>query len=229
MPYVRVTDAYSNTIQFASYRENFLDNGWFTVNQDKRTSMTVSTGIPTNFIDRWMIARYSSGSATFTWSEDGVTIVPNGVTCFLDQVFSRPLENGTEVTLSILMSDGTIYNRYTTVGSGLVNVLGTEIRTRFFTNYLRIQLSAAWEGGTIRAVKVDLGRPATLATDVMPNYALELLKCQRFYHIYGTSAARPSNAYDCVPHMDTGVTMTQGTVSIGGTTYYYNSARPTHS
>lgn len=63
----------------------------------------------------------------------------------------------------------------------------------------------------------------TLPAYVPKGYAAELLDCQRYYHVYATEAARPANGMDCCPPMRlSGVS--QGTVSVGGVTCYYNSA-----
>ena len=58
--------------------------------------------------------------------------------------------------------------------------------------------------------------------DPPPNFQQELAKCQRYYQLYATQSLRPSNAVDCRPVMRT--TPAQGTISVGGTTYYYNDA-----
>lgn len=63
----------------------------------------------------------------------------------------------------------------------------------------------------------------TLPSYIPKGYANELLACQQYYHLYGTSGARPSHGKDCVPHMVADAP-TQGTVTIDDTTYYYNSA-----
>lgn len=63
----------------------------------------------------------------------------------------------------------------------------------------------------------------TLPPYVPKGYAAELAECQRYYHLYATSAARPSNGLDCCPPMRiSGVT--QGTTTVDGETRYYNSA-----
>lgn len=63
----------------------------------------------------------------------------------------------------------------------------------------------------------------TLPPYVPKGYAAEMMECQRYYHLYATSAARPSNGLDCCPPMRiSGVT--QGTTTVDGETRYYNSA-----
>ena len=63
----------------------------------------------------------------------------------------------------------------------------------------------------------------TLPPYVPKGYAAEMMECQRYYHLYATSTARPSNGLDCCPPMRiSGVT--QGTTTVDGETRYYNSA-----
>lgn len=64
--------------------------------------------------------------------------------------------------------------------------------------------------------------------DTLPEYlpkgtAVEMMECQRYYHIYASQAARPAHGLDCCPPMRLGAP-TQGTVSIDGVAHYYNSA-----
>ena len=63
----------------------------------------------------------------------------------------------------------------------------------------------------------------TLPPYVPKGYAAEMMECQRYYHLYATSAARPSNGLDCCPPMRIN-SVTQGTTTVDGETRYYNSA-----
>lgn len=53
--------------------------------------------------------------------------------------------------------------------------------------------------------------------------AEELLVCQRYLHVYASEAARPGHGLDCCPPMRAD-TPSQGTLTAGGVTYYYNAA-----
>lgn len=90
-------------------------------------------------------------------------------------------------------------------------------------------------GGTSdwMAAKLEEGSTQTLAYQddtgawqLLPqpesDYATQLAKCQRYYQIYSTADARPSKAVDCRPVMRTDPA--QGTIVVGDTTYYYNTA-----
>lgn len=90
---------------------------------------------------------------------------------------------------------------------------------------------AANQGLYVKAVKLELGEQQTLAhqngdgawvLNELPDYGGELLRCQRYYQVYTTAAARPAKALDCRPVMRTDPT--QSTVSVGGATLYANSA-----
>lgn len=88
-------------------------------------------------------------------------------------------------------------------------------------------------GGEISYVKLEQGDSQTIAYQdsdgvchLLPqpesDYATQMLKCQRYYQIYSTADARPSKAVDCRPVMRTDPA--QGTIVVGDTTYYYNTA-----
>ena len=96
-----------------------------------------------------------------------------------------------------------------------------------------IYILTVTSGGEITYVKIEQGSTQTLAYQdstgawhLLPqpesDYATQLLKCQRYYQIYSTADARPSKAVDCRPVMRTDPA--QGTIVVGDTTYYYNTA-----
>lgn len=87
------------------------------------------------------------------------------------------------------------------------------------------------QGLYIKGIKLELGEQQTLAhqnddgawvLNELPDYGGELLRCQRYYQVYTTAAARPAKALDCRPVMRTDPA--QSTVSVGGATLYANSA-----
>ena len=88
----------------------------------------------------------------------------------------------------------------------------------------------AWKE-TLERHGLELGEQQTLAhqnddgawvLNELPDYGGELLRCQRYYQVYTTAAARPAKALDCRPVMRTDPA--QSTVSVGGATLYANSA-----
>lgn len=88
----------------------------------------------------------------------------------------------------------------------------------------------------IAAVKLELGDTQTLAhnegteanpvwvLNEIPNYTEELWKCQRYYQLFASSSYRPTYGEDYRPPMRLH-SPTKGTISIGGTTYYYADAK----
>lgn len=87
----------------------------------------------------------------------------------------------------------------------------------------------------IKAAKLELGYTQTLAhnegteanpvwvLNEIPNYTEELWKCQRYYQLFESSAYRPTYGEDYRPPMRLH-SPSKGTISIGGTTYYYADA-----
>lgn len=70
--------------------------------------------------------------------------------------------------------------------------------------------------------------PGSYTLKNLPNHhqredVVELMNCLRYFRIYATAAARPAHGLDCSPPMRTDE-VSQGTISINGKTYYYNSA-----
>ena len=92
--------------------------------------------------------------------------------------------------------------------------------------------AVAWlnSGETIFAAKLELSDRQTLAhqegdkwvLNEVPNYGEQLARCQRYYQLYSAAEQRPAKAVDCRPTMR--ADPSQGTITIDGTTYYYNTA-----
>lgn len=158
---------------------NLLDNPWFTVNQRGQNSYSGNVYGP----DRWL---FHEGQT--------VTVSDNGITLDTDADFWQRFGTNTDfftgligkpITISVLTSTGIIYS-----GSAIVNstgltqcITGDKIiafvgRDQYF-DYIGIR--AMDTSITIRAVKLELGSVSTLAQDTPPNYATELLKCQRYF------------------------------------------------
>ena len=97
------------------------------------------------------------------------------------------------------------------------------------------ELPAGTGSVTIQAVKLELGSTQTLAhnegteenpvwvLNEIPNYTEELWKCQRYYQLFASSTYCPTYGEDYRPPMRLH-SPTKGTISIGGTTYYYADA-----
>lgn len=217
---------------------NLLDNWYFpmAVNQRGDTSWT-NGGY---HLDRWFIEADADGAI----DSDGFHI-GSGVTV----IQKRPLEEannllGKTVTVSCLLSDGSF--GFTTgdipneIPAGSIGVsanikAGVIFGVSLFGNAKSYQFGRISNNSgneiVVVACKTEFGPQQTLAhqdedgswvLNEIPDYGEELAKCQRYYQIYSTADARPSKAADCRPVMRTDPA--QGTIVVGDTTYYYNTA-----
>lgn len=217
---------------------NLLDNWYFLdpVNQKGKDIYRNDTWKPVYGIDRWVNA-----VSELDVSAHKVTVT---------SAYGRIQQNiedkslvGKEVTLSVLYSDlsggsvgvssvpDDIGLKWSSNPSGLLSstfIMGAPT----YCNMAVIEVRNPGDSVNIIAAKLELGPVQTLAhqdadgnwvlNDPPPDKALELLKCQRYYRIYATQSARPSNALDCNPVMR--VNPAQTTITIDGATYYANDA-----
>lgn len=163
---------------------NLLDNGWFTVNQRgiaKNESVTL-TGAPLAW-DRWHC------TGTFTYNTDNsitsanlsiFEIIEDGISRFANKmvVVSAIIDGETVVgTPHLVISSTPASNVFTTVyNNDGVQIILVELTTGHF------QVAVIFSSShTIKAVKLEVGSISTLAMDAAPNYAEELLKCQRYF------------------------------------------------
>lgn len=160
----------------AGSNRNLLDNPWWgsgeVVNQREANRLNPSA----YGIDRWKGG--SSGSVSVT--STGLAFGSSGGNAW------QPMESalrawmvGKVFTASVLMSDGTIYSRQGTYGTGT---------TYFLSNPVELFISSAGNfnvrtsrAATVRAVKLELGSVSTLANDAPPNYVEELTKCKAIF------------------------------------------------
>lgn len=174
---------------------NLFDNPWFTVNQRGFTTKTFSAQQVDYSVDRWrMISNAEAGNSTITLNNGAITVSndDNQGETYFEQIFENgTFENGRNYTLSVMLSDGTIVKGTNTMPTG--NAGDTFNRFITFTNgsfyvyhptnndnyYVTMNINTG--SITIKAVKLELGSVSTLAQDTAPNYATELLKCQRYY------------------------------------------------
>lgn len=137
----------------------------------------------------------------------------------------RVAQSGGIATLAIV-SDWTLVQKTFTLEKWSVGAL----QDRAIVAIQCFENMAANQGLYIKAIKLELGEQQTLAhqengvwvLNELPDYGGELLRCQRYYQVYTTAAARPAKALDCRPVMRTDPA--QSTVSVGGATLYANSA-----
>lgn len=176
---------------------NLLDNPWFTVNQRGQSSY----GADVMSVDRWRSGFNSQVGVIST----GITL--SQVDTSQANVFFQIIEdatdrlNGKPVTISLLDGSG---NLYTLSGTVVHNTVWTPLFSKTFNDTFTIQLTAqpiadgiyrysvditinATKTLTVRAVKLELGTVSTLSLDTAPNYATELLKCQRYFVRFGSA------------------------------------------
>lgn len=181
---------------------NLLDNPWFQINQRGKSSYTGAV----YGVDRW-ISR--SDTITVTVNSNGSITVKNGGTSAA--YFSQYIEDGAlpagKYTLSVNVlsaagtpnSYGNYGSAYLAYGSGpsissSVGITSSGAKIYSVTlnptgNVSRVQFDiAAGCSITLKAVKLEIGSGSTLANDSAPNYAVELVKCQRYYLRIGGNA-----------------------------------------
>ena len=183
---------------------NLLDNPWFTVNQRGQSSYSVNGNY---FVDRWV----TEGQPTIVVSSSGLAITTTANGNLIKEFFESALVDsllGKTVTLSILLADGTLKSASASIPSVKPNSL-TEYATITIATGITfalflggsgnsfVQLFLGNSGSTlnVKAVKLELGSVSTLAMDTAPNYATELLKCQRYFYRLSASYSHSADAY----------------------------------
>ena len=175
----------------------------------------------------------NAASANPAWAQALETDAAVGQTVTVSMLYKgngegaslRVAQSGGIVTLSNV-SDWTLVQNTFTLEKWSVGAL----QDRAIVAIQCFENMAANQGLYIKAIKLELGEQQTLAhqengawvLNELPDYGGELLRCQRYYQVYTTAAARPAKALDCRPVMRTDPV--QSTVSVGGATLYANSA-----
>ena len=192
-PYSMTNQELTPIAQAVSNR-NLLDNPWFTVNQRGQSSYSGTAGYS---YDRWY--RQQSG-ITVSLDSDECIVIQNTDSGYSN--FKQPFSaefikaiNGRTLTLSVLFKDGTITSNtsqnvdlsqnasYCSIR--LADGSNANIRSTDISNVsLQIAVKGSSTIPAIRAFKLELGSVSTLAQDTAPNYATELLKCQRYFIRY---------------------------------------------
>ena len=175
----------------------------------------------------------NDASANPAWAQALETDVAVGQTVTVSMLYKgngegaslRVAQSGGIVTLSNV-SDWTLAQKTFALEKWSVGTL----QDRAIVAIQCFENMAVNQGLYIKAIKLELGEQQTLAhqengawvLNELPDYGGELLRCQRYYQVYTTAAARPAKALDCRPVMRTDPV--QSTVSVGGATLYANSA-----
>lgn len=210
--------------------------GQFPINQRGQTTYSGAA----NTIDGWK----QNANNTTTIAADGVVMKSVGATSrgFSQVIEFAPNLAGKTVTLSCLVveTDGDAIIGTTSGGNVTLSSAGLFSRTLTLANDLAsfsVSGNAGANGHSVKiaAVKLELGDTQTLAhnegTDAnpvwvlneVPDYATELLRCQRYFQVFQTEALRPTYGADFRPVMATD-TPALNTITIGGVTYYTASS-----
>lgn len=167
----------ANVVKATVSNPNLLDNPWFTVNQRGQSSYSGNV----YGYDRWI----GNSSGSVESATNGVKIIGVLWQRFESGFITKIV--GKSVTLSVLLGNGTIYSASGVAQSNdgtFITIDNDVINARFMKDslftFIHIQAKDS-AGLVIRAIKLELGSISTLAMDTAPNYATELLKCQRYF------------------------------------------------
>lgn len=183
---------------------NLLENSWFTVNQRNTWTITKTTSdanIRTYTVDRWLVTNSRLGTSVFAKNSDGTVTLDNSTNSagyfyfvnILDENTRNAIE-GKTITMSALFSDGTVLSGSATFNNGTSTIFArrSDAQLRMYSpSTTRTEFTVDVPPSTsitLKAVKLEIGAYSTLANDASPDYATELLKCQRYFVAYDNSA-----------------------------------------
>lgn len=193
-------------LQNALSHRNLLDNPWFTVNQRGLDNYSYSSDSKHYNFDRWFLG---SSGISISKSNDIFTVSATNKYNAISQKFPIDyIKEGDTYTLSVLFDDDTIESRTFVAQAASPPFLGSWTHgSNKFNSLVTGQYSDQWQiipfdylGSntetpvtiSFKAIKLEKGSVSTLAMDTAPNYAEELLKCQRYFYRY---KANDSSAY----------------------------------
>lgn len=165
---------------------NMLDN-WYLANPVNQRGKVVYSTSGFYSIDRWILG-FQKSNGTVTVNDGCVTVtITNSNGGFVDiiQRFEKPLAQGTIITLTALMSDGSIITR--TGGLGNMAALATNQWRSGQPDHVAFRVTSG--SVNIVAVKMELGDKQTLCRlgnngkyilNEVPNFQQQLAQCQRF-------------------------------------------------
>lgn len=211
-PYAMTNRELTPYVQVINNR-NFLDNPFFTVNQRGGSSYNTTTASGYG-LDRWW-----SIFANITVNDGSITLTrPSGVSYAANlrqAIIEEKALRGKKVTLSIDVEDFsgnckigirkasgmnagmTLIEQKDITNTGITTMTTTlpdDVESSTYPYLLATIETANTEGSyiTIKAVKFEVGEISTLAIDEEPNYAEELLKCQRYFYKTKGNASYPT-------------------------------------
>lgn len=150
---------------------NLFDNGWLNINQRGVISWTSGYGV-----DRWI----NDGNAAIQVVDDGVKLLSGAR---LTQKIEKSRIKEGILTLSI-KADGVVYSTQISALSGSVMCGEFPVALSNTDNIVQISIGFSASNDVVNAVKLEYGSVSTLANDHAPDYATELLKCQRYFQIF---------------------------------------------
>lgn len=235
---IRIADRQIAIAQQGGFELSLLDNNHFpeAINQRGRTETTAWQYC----LDRWVARATGVSIAT---DDTGLHINTDSTSnVYLYQKIKIPSAKmlGKTYTLAICDGAGNVACKAITlpgaeptswqtldsvsVGNAYANIIHTGSGEHGFCVSIGRTASTTEE---IVIAWVDL-YPGAYTLSTLPRHqqrqhVVEELECQRYFRTYATSAARPANGLDCSPPMRIDAP-TQGTISVGGVTRYYNAA-----
>lgn len=225
----------------AKPNNNLLDN-WYFPNLVNQRGISSGNG-PVNAygIDRWKFLN----AGTLTISSDYIAIASDQHAYTLQQyiepgrfagvigktaTLSALVKGNGRLKISLGSSSAGAYSNYFSYSDWtLVQMQGTIVSGTDYHIY--VQARQGKGNCYVKAVKLELGSQQTLAhqdadgnwvLNEIPDYGEQLARCQRYFQLYSSTGKRQAKAVDCRPVMR--ANPSQGTIAIGGTTYYYNTA-----
>lgn len=177
----------NNTIDTKVYpcNPNMLDN-WYWANPVNQRGQIIYRTNGKYTIDRWRMNFPSGGAGSLTVNNGYVTLTLTSGQ-YVDFYFfpEKPLAQGTIITLTALMSDGSIITR--TGGLGNMAALVTNQWRSGQPDHVAFRVTSG--SVNIVAVKMELGDTQTLChmgsngkyvLNEVPNYQQQLAQCQRY-------------------------------------------------
>ena len=191
---------------------NLLDNPWFTVNQRGASSYT-SSGYS---VDRWILGAGSLASRTANTPYILLTTLVANTNAWMRQKTEFDLDITKRITYSAIIESSVTSNYGFALKMSNMDDL-TQSKTEWFattsgektlvsmtelpyknTAFEIVANSQANASVKIYALKAELGSVSTLAMDTAPNYTTELLKCQRYFVRYASTANNSSISFGAI-------------------------------
>lgn len=183
-------------------------------------------------IDRWY-AEANGASSVLQLNSGYITMATHTTTAkWVTQRYEdNALKAGESYTVAVWLHDGSVLVNNATIpqnGGSVDLYLCEKFQARLTHNSFGLILWNKADGNiSYNITHVGLFKGVYTA-ETLPEYqpnedVVDLMACLVYFHLYATEAERPSNGLDCSPPMRI-ANVTQGTIEIDGTTYYYNSA-----